>query len=69
MIIRRSLQRGTWEYNTDTQEVKLQTTPDKWIILDRTYVFSVLRFLIRAAQKMSQKKRKKPAITMKKEGG
>lgn len=66
MTIKRTLQNAEWEYNEETQELSLEvkTLYDgdhigyTHITLNRTYAFSLARFLIRVFFRMSMKKRK-----------
>lgn len=60
MTITRELKRAVWQYTDETQELYIQTTDEHGIIrsltLDRTYAFSLARFLIRVFFRMSMKK-------------
>ena len=70
-LVIRKLQHATWEFDTDTGEVKLKVhkpnevtgfTHTNYITLNKTYSYSLGRFLIRTWQKMTQKHRKSPTI-------
>lgn len=70
MKIVRALQNATWEFNSDSNELRVITErasvlPDGTAIrtkaevtLNKVELFSLSRFLIRSMQKMSQKERK-----------
>lgn len=66
MTIKRKLQEATWSYDEDLQTLSLSTqnnyftAPDgsNTIVLNRTYAFSLARFLIRVFFRMSMRKRK-----------
>lgn len=70
MIIKRELKNATWEYDEEKQLLRLtrkqevEGMPDglpdvitEEITLNRTYAFSLARFLIRVFFRMSMKKR------------
>jgi len=63
MVIQRKLKSGwIWEFNDDTKEVSISFSDEDaslpWINIPKTQWFSLFRFLIRACQRLSQKKRK-----------
>lgn len=57
-MIKRELLHATWEYDEENQLLTLRTEAGSSIVLNRTYAFSLARFLIRVFFRMSIKARK-----------
>lgn len=60
-LITRKLKFAQWEYDTDKQTIRLivENSPIQEIELNKTYTYSLGRFLVRVWQKMAQKHRSK----------
>jgi len=68
MKIKRELKNHTWEFDEETKELTIWAFDEdeerneasfNTITLDKTRWFSLFRFMIRASQRMSVKRRKK----------
>lgn len=57
--INRALLHGNWSFDDETGLVTIQTDKGQgYTVLDRTYAFSLARFLLRVFQRYSMKHRK-----------
>jgi len=75
MIIKKELKNYTWEFNDETKELtvirfdideQVMSGAMESITLDKIRWFSLFRFMIRASQRMSVKRRKQQGLFNKK---
>ena len=59
-MINRKLKEWTWVFNEEEKTLEIHHTPtNRHLTLDKVRWFSLFRFMIRSAQRLSTKRRKK----------